>query len=197
DQGRELLRRLSECAQNTVTLMDRLLVLSRAGQHVMQPVVLDMKSEVEAAFTEQALRPGVALPSLVLGELPEVTADRTLVRLLLGNLLSNAVKCTAGRPEPLIEVRGSVDADEATYTVRDNGIGIDPKLSNRLFTLFGRVHSQADVPGAGVGLFIVQRIARRHGGRVWARSAAGDGATFHVALPRRAAQPDPAARLAE
>jgi light-regulated signal transduction histidine kinase (bacteriophytochrome) len=197
EQGRELLRRLTECAQGTVTLMDRLLVLSRAGQHVLKPTTLDMKSEVESAFMEQALRPGGTLPALVLGELPEVVADRTLIRLLLGNLLANAVKCTASRAEPRIEVSGAQDADEVTYAVRDNGIGIDPRLAGRLFTLFGRVHSQAEVPGTGVGLVIVQRVVRRHGGRVWADCAPGPGATFHVALPRVSAQPDSAARLAE
>jgi signal transduction histidine kinase len=133
----------------------------------------------------------------VLGDLPAVVADQTLMHLLLGQLLSNAVKCTAGRPEPRIEVSGTADADETRFSVRDNGLGFDPAQGARLFRPFGRVHSQVDLPGTGLGLALVQRIARRHGGRAWAESTPGEGATFHVALPRTPRQIDSVARLAE
>jgi signal transduction histidine kinase len=208
DEGRQILERLTECSRRTVTLMDRLVAYGRAGQQELKPVPLDMTAEVRAAFDEQVLQSAQGMtPALKVGELPVVVADQALMRLLLGNLLSNAAKCTAGRPEPTIEVSGEEHAGEVHYAVRDNGLGFQASQAPRLFTPFGRVHSQVELPGAGLGLAMVRRIARRHGGRAWAVGAPDRGATFHVALPREPGrgepgrgeqgQVEPAARLAE
>jgi len=184
DQGRELLRRLTDCARSTVALMDRLLVLHRAAEQELAPVAVDLRATVQAVYAEQASQHAGPLPELVVHELPGLVADPALLRLLLANLLANAVKCSAGRAGARIEVAGSASGDEALFHVRDHGVGFDPRMAERLFTLFGHVHSQVQFPGAGIGLALVQRIARRHGGRVWAEGAPEQGATFHVALPR-------------
>ena len=103
--------------------------------------------------------------------------DATLIRLLLQNLLDNAGKF-CGDKRPCIEVGRS---DEAFF-VRDHGIGFDPKHAHRLFKPFERLHREGAYPGTGIGLANVRRIAERHGGRVWAESAPGKGATFFFTL---------------
>jgi light-regulated signal transduction histidine kinase (bacteriophytochrome) len=112
----------------------------------------------------------------------QAEGDRMLLRALLENLIGNAWKYSARRPEALIDVSCSGEGQEAVYCVTDNGEGFDMRFADRLFGVFQRLHSAADFPGTGVGLATVQRIARRHGGRVWAESEAGCGSRFYFTL---------------
>jgi light-regulated signal transduction histidine kinase (bacteriophytochrome) len=98
--------------------------------------------------------------------------------------LSNALKFSAKQAEPVIEIDGRDTGDELEYSVRDNGAGFDPQYAGRLFQTFQRLHHQNDFAGTGVGLALVYRIVRRHGGRVSAEGAVGAGATFRFTLPK-------------
>jgi light-regulated signal transduction histidine kinase (bacteriophytochrome) len=104
---------------------------------------------------------------------------------VLQNLLSNAVKFSAPRAKAVIELSGSVQAEENVYCVRDNGVGFDMRYADKLFGVFQRLHSQEEFEGTGIGLAIVKRIVARHGGRVWAESKPGEGAAFYFTLPAR------------
>jgi signal transduction histidine kinase len=123
------------------------------------------------------------------GELPAVAGDPSLLEQVLVNLLSNAFKFTRHQPEAIVSV-GSFAAPnpsdpnalERVYFVRDNGAGFDMKYASRLFGVFQRLHSQDQFEGTGVGLSIAQRVLQRHGGRIWAESAPGSGATFFFVL---------------
>jgi light-regulated signal transduction histidine kinase (bacteriophytochrome) len=95
------------------------------------------------------------------------------------------VKYTRGRPIAIVEVDGALDGGEARYTVKDNGAGFDPRYSDKLFTVFQRLHKASEFEGTGVGLALVERIVSRHGGRVWAEGRPSVGATFGFALPHR------------
>jgi PAS domain S-box-containing protein len=129
-------------------------------------------------------------------DLPMVTADRTQLVQLFQNLIGNALKFH-GEPRPHVHVsvaRETADAAPAsgprrspstfwTFSVRDNGIGIEPPYFERIFVVFQRLHGQAKYPGTGIGLALCKRIVERHGGRIWVESKIGQGTTFHFTLP--------------
>jgi two-component system sensor histidine kinase/response regulator len=111
-----------------------------------------------------------------------VNGDRRLVRILVGNLIDNAWKFSAMRQSPQITVgRETVDGESRVF-VKDNGVGFDMIDSHRLFGAFQRLHSQSDFPGSGIGLATARRIVNRHGGKIWAEGAVGEGATFYFVL---------------
>jgi PAS domain S-box-containing protein len=116
------------------------------------------------------------------GEMPPCKADVALLRRVFENLLSNALKFTRKQDRPVIRVGCSAEDGEQVYFVQDNGVGFDMEYSGKLFHVFQRLHSQSDFEGTGIGLAIVQRIAQRHGGRVWAEAQVDQGATFYFTL---------------
>ena len=108
-----------------------------------------------------------------------VNGDQRLVRILLSNLISNAWKFTSTKPAPQISIGQEVTDGEARVFVKDNGVGFDMIDSHRLFGAFQRLHSQSEFAGAGIGLATARRIVNRHGGRIWAEGAVGEGATIY------------------
>jgi light-regulated signal transduction histidine kinase (bacteriophytochrome) len=120
-----------------------------------------------------------------------VDGDSTLLRLVLQNLIGNAWKFSARTPQARIEFGARDEAGVRTYFVRDNGAGFDMRFAEKLFGLFQRFHSANEFTGTGVGLATVQKIIRRHGGRIWAEAiptpSEGHGATFYFTLWESAA----------
>ncbi len=115
-------------------------------------------------------------------ELPIVAADAGQLVQLLQNLVGNALKF-CGKDRPRVHVAAELRDDEWVFSVRDNGIGIDPEDAERVFVIFARLHTRDEYPGTGVGLAICKRIVDRHGGRIWVESERGKGSTFHFTLP--------------
>ena len=164
-------------------LISELLGLSRLGHQPMGAVrVVPQQSLVQECLDELAVVIGERGMDVVVGPLPDAVGNPALLRQVWTNLLGNAVKFTRRRPRARIEV-GCDEADgEQVYFVRDNGAGFDMRYASSLFGVFRRLHSDDEFEGTGVGLATVQRIVRRHGGRIWALAAPDEGATFYFTL---------------
>lgn len=116
------------------------------------------------------------------GTLPVVMADGAQLGPLLQNLIGNAIKFRGEEP-PHVQVSAERRTNEWLFSVRDNGIGIDPQYAERIFVLFQRLHNKEEYPGTGIGLAVCKKIIERHGGRMWVESQSGKGATFYFTLP--------------
>lgn len=165
-------------------LIDDLLAFSRLGRQSLQFARVDMAELVRMNFDTLAAASEGPKPTLRLGSLPRGNGDRSLLAQVWINLLANAIKFSSKKSNPTVEVSAISDEKEHIYYVRDNGAGFDPRYASKLFGVFQRLHASDEFTGTGVGLALVQRIIARHGGRVWAEGAPGEGATFYFTLPR-------------
>jgi len=174
---------IRESTRRMGKLIDDLLTFSRSTQQEMNKTCLDMTEIIRETWGElSAINPGRQM-SLEIKTMPSSFGDRALVRQVYGNLLANAVKFTRGKDPTVIEAGSLNSNDDIIYYVKDNGIGFDMKFHDKLFGVFHRLHSEEEYEGTGIGLALVQRIVNRHGGKVWAQSVAGSGATFYFSLP--------------
>jgi signal transduction histidine kinase len=180
--GNDHLDRVMSAAARMNSMIDALLSLSQLSTRPLarQPVNLSQ----QAGYVVDELRRAAPQRELVLDIEPDlvVQGDPTLLRMVLENLLGNAWKYSA--KVPCTEIRfGSVQQDgRRAFVVSDNGAGFDMRFAERLFGVFQRLHSASDFQGTGVGLALVRRIVRRHGGDIWAESAVGEGARFYFTL---------------
>jgi len=183
DTGRWYADRIQAATERMGKLIDDLLLLAQVSRTDMNTEPVDLSAEVTAITAElHAREPGRAV-RFAIHDGVRVIADRSLIRTVLQNLVENAWKFTAKRQDATIEFGGTVAGDaRVCYYVRDNGAGFDPEFSSKLFQPFQRLHAVTDFPGTGIGLASVQRIVERHGGRVWAEGAVGQGATFYFTL---------------
>jgi light-regulated signal transduction histidine kinase (bacteriophytochrome) len=163
-------------------LIDDLLTFSRLGRHVINKGPVDMTAVASASVDEAARLEAPRVVDVIVHPLPPASGDRSLVRQVFANFVQNSFKFTRTRSEPRVEIGAEVHGDETVYYVRDNGVGFNMEYADKLFGVFQRLHRAEDFEGTGVGLAIVDRIVRRHGGRVWAQSVVGAGATFYFTL---------------
>ena len=182
DEVHHILAVVATQAEASTELVHALLTLARVGSEPLQPQPVDLGTVVTESLAE--LRgPAAAADALpvTVQPLPTVTADAGLVRQVFVNLLGNALKFSSEAATPRVEVGTSLQQGQMVFHVRDNGVGFAPAAAERLFEPFQRLHG-ASFQGTGVGLSIVKRIVDRHGGRLWAESAPGQGATFFFTL---------------
>jgi light-regulated signal transduction histidine kinase (bacteriophytochrome) len=183
DTGRWYADRIQAATERMGKLIDDLLLLAQVSRTDMNTEPVDLSAEVTAITAElHAREPGRAV-RFAIHDGVRVTADRSLIRTVLQNLVENAWKFTAKRDDAIIEFGTTVTGDARVCCyVRDNGAGFDPAFTGKLFQPFQRLHAVTEFPGTGIGLASVQRIVERHGGRVWAEGAVGQGATFYFTL---------------
>jgi light-regulated signal transduction histidine kinase (bacteriophytochrome) len=114
--------------------------------------------------------------------LPIVRADETQIGQLLQNLIGNALKFH-NQERPHVHVSSKRNGKEWIFSIRDNGIGIDPQYAERIFIIFQRLHRREEYPGTGIGLAVCKKIVERHGGRIWVEPNQEKGTTFYFTLP--------------
>ncbi|MCL1636008.1 PAS domain S-box protein [Luteimonas sp. SX5] len=183
EAGRDYLQRIRDNAGRMSNLIDGLLELSRAISAEMRPQPVDLSLLAEWVGAELLdAHPGSDARIDVQPGL-QAHGDERMLKSLFTQLLGNAWKFSAQRERVVIEVRGEMQAHGVWLSVRDEGCGFDMAYADKLFEPFQRLHGQAEGGGSGLGLAIAQRIAQRHGGRIWAESAPGAGSVFHVSLP--------------
>lgn len=183
ESGTRYLDVIQEAAGRMGDLIDNLLTFSRLGRAEMQKVTVDLNKLLQTVIADLQDETRERKIQWSIGDLPSALADPALLRQVFINLVSNALKFTRNRPRAEIEVGSRENEDELIVLVRDNGAGFDMKYADKLFGVFQRLHRADEFEGTGIGLANVRRIILRHGGKTWAESRNGEGATFYFSLP--------------
>jgi len=174
----------TEGATRMQQLLEDLLDYSRVSRRPQPFEPINCTTILKDVLTDLAVTMQESSAVVTANSLPTVLGDRTQLRQVLQNLISNAIKFRREEP-PVVHISAEPQEDFWLFTVRDNGIGIDPQFAERIFVLFQRLHSRQEYPGTGIGLAICKKIVERHAGRIWVESHLGEGSTFYFTLPRQ------------
>jgi signal transduction histidine kinase len=176
--------------EQMASLINALLKLSQVSSRDLRPEPVSMETLVQSSLRGMHQQIQEQNVSVTVGDLPDVTADRTVMEQIMKNLLDNAVKYLDRERPGRIEIRGELTDAGIVYRVRDNGRGIAAADISKVFDLFRRA-GKPDIPGLGVGLAYVRALVRLHGGRIWCESEEGVGSTFSLMLPQDKRSPRP------
>jgi PAS domain S-box-containing protein len=185
DVGKDYLQRLQRNVGRMGRMIDALLNLSRATRAELERGHVDISVMTQDVIADLRAADPARTVELIVPDGLTVEADPHLFRIALQNLLANAWKFTAQQPEAVIEVGHTVRSGETFFFVRDNGVGFDMVYADKLFDAFQRLHTTSDFEGTGIGLAIVARVVRRHGGHIFAEAEVDRGATFYFNLMSR------------
>lgn len=164
------------------TLIDDVLAYSKVDMQAIEFELTNVETALERALTNLRKRISETGAVITHDQLPTVMADGTQLMQLFQNLIGNAIKFRSDQA-PEIHIGASRLEDEWLFSVRDNGIGIDPQFRDRIFVIFQRLHTRDEYPGTGMGLAICKKIIECHRGRIWVESKLGEGATFYFTIP--------------
>jgi PAS domain S-box-containing protein len=176
---------ISDSARRMGILIDDLLSFSRMGRYELSKMRVDLGLLVQEVIREVEPETRGRTIRWQIAELPTVSGDRAMLRIVLANLISNALKFTRPRQSAEIEIGCGPERGLGTIVfVRDNGVGFDMDYADKLFGVFQRLHHVDEFDGTGIGLATVRRIINRHGGHTWAEGKVNQGATFYFSLPQ-------------
>jgi signal transduction histidine kinase len=182
NEGKENLQTIRAASQRMGQLIDDMLMLAKVARTEIRRAPFDLSNLAGSVAQElRATNPTRRVEFVIAPDLM-AEGDASLTRIALENLLGNAWKFTADHPNPRIEFGRTSHNGHSAFFVRDNGAGFDMTYAHKLFGAFQRLHTTAEFPGTGVGLASTQRIIHRQGGRIWAESQPGQGATFYFTL---------------
>jgi PAS domain S-box-containing protein len=180
EDGKALLGRVIANTNTMATLIDGILLYARVGRQPFAPAEVELDPLVRSVAGE--LAEAYPRAKILVGALPKVRGDLTMLRQIFSNLVGNALKFSSARQQPVVEVGTSADNGETIAYVRDNGVGFDMIYAGKLFGMFQRLHTDPAYPGTGIGLALVKRMVERQGGRIWAQSELDRGATFYFTI---------------
>ncbi len=180
EKEKEYLNFVKQGSKQAKTLIEELLEYSRIGKRGnlqavdLRAVLREVESNLKISITESRAR-------IQYNGLPVLNAAHLEMVQLFQNIISNAIKYR-GRKTPEIEIASRLEDDKWLFSVKDNGIGIEPQYQERIFGMFQRLHSKSDYSGTGIGLAICKKIVEHHGGRIWVESQPGKGSTFFFTI---------------
>ena len=185
DKGREYIGFAVEGAKRMSQLINDLLTFARVGSRGGEFRPVELQNVIDRVLAERRAAMAESQAVVTQDAVPMIVADEGQMGQLLSNLIGNAIKYQGTGQRPEIHIGASRGEGHWRISVRDNGIGIDPKDADRVFEIFRRLHGQEEYEGTGIGLAICKRIVERHGGRIWVESRLGQGATFLFTIPDR------------
>jgi len=183
ETGLRYLSIVSESANEMGNLIDALLTFSRLSRTELQRTKIhskNMVNQVFKTFTDELSGRDIKIN---ISDLPDIRGDETLINQVWVNLISNALKYSRNKEKAIINIGGKIIGDKTVFNITDNGVGFDMKYADKLYGVFQRLHKTRDFEGIGIGLANVNRIVVRHGGKCWAESVVGNGATFSFSIP--------------
>jgi len=183
DTGKGYIERIHAAALRMGQLIDDMLMLSRIGRHDMQRTQVDLSRIARDVASGLGREQPERSVEISIQEGLRAFGDDHLLRIVLENLLGNAWKYTGRSNNVRIEFGQTENQNQQAFFVRDNGVGFDMRYADKLFGVFQRLHSYNEFEGTGIGLATVERIIKRHGGKIWAEAEPGKGATFYFTLP--------------
>ena len=183
DKAREFIAFAVDGSKRMQTLINDLLSFSRVGTQgrSLVPVSTDAVLDAVLKNLKRSIEESRAI--ITRDPLPVVLADELQLSQIMQNLIGNAIKFRRDGAA-IVHIGAEQTPTGWNISVRDNGIGVAPEHSERIFVIFQRLHARGEYPGTGIGLAVCRRIVERHGGRIWVESAPGQGSTFYFALPK-------------
>ncbi|NEQ13368.1 MAG: GHKL domain-containing protein, partial [Moorea sp. SIO3E2] len=170
-------------ATNMQQLIQDLLSFSRVGTHGKELAATDCEVVLNRVLDNLNVAIIESDAIVTHDSLPVVMGDDIQLSQLLQNLIGNAIKFRS-QELPRVHISAELKAKEFIFSVRDNGIGIEPEYFERIFTIFQRLHTRREYPGTGIGLAVCKKIVERHGGKIWVESELGVGTTFYFSIPQ-------------
>lgn len=183
EDGNTFLDFASEGADRMQALINDLLTLSRLSDDSGRYRDIAIREVVDRSLDNLKLLTEETGAELTIGRLPTMCVDPVQLTQLFQNLINNAIKYRRPGEAPQVDISARKDGGSYIFTVKDNGIGIEPKHFDRVFTIFQRLHTRSEYPGTGIGLTICAKIVKRHGGTIWVESEPGKGSSFKFSIP--------------
>lgn len=183
DEGKRICGIIQSNATKMGQLIDDLLSFSRLIRSEFNHSKIDMDSLVKSVIADFEVQQDLSQKNVLIHDLPQTYGDQNMIKQVWINLISNALKYSSKNEHVKIDIGSYPDKAEIVYFIKDNGVGFNMEYVHKLFGVFHRLHNMNEFEGTGVGLAIVQRIIKRHRGRVWAEGEVGKGATFFFSLP--------------
>jgi PAS domain S-box-containing protein len=180
----DFIRFASEGAARMQRIIEDLLAYTQLDRNARPPETAELSAAVEEALASLKAEVASSGAVVTVEDLPALRIDRPQIALVFRHLIDNAIKFRSEHA-PVLRISASRKGDDWHIHVRDNGIGFEPALADRLFAIFQRLHGRTEYPGTGIGLAICKKVISRHRGRIWADSRPGQGSTFSFSLPSK------------
>ena len=182
EQAQKYLGYIFSSTDRMYLLIDDLLTYSRVGRLEQNYIPVDLNTIIQETLDDLSVTIAEKEATIHYHNLPTIKANPREMRQLFQNLLDNALKFTSDR-SPEINIQVTRQENNWLFSIQDNGIGIEPQYSDKIFQMFQRLHHSSEYEGTGIGLAICQKVVTSHGGTIWVESQLGEGATFYFTLP--------------